>query len=109
VDVQYAAGFGPFASGDPAPSTHNPAAWDAAGFAAKSAQYDRDIIAKARLIAEAKNVADLRHAIPNAYPFHAESLAATADADVFAYAHGVMAEVIRELANLAEREINRNA
>lgn len=78
-------------------------------FAAKSAQMDRDLIAKARLLAAAKTIADLRYAMPAAYPQHAAALNDTADDCVFAYAHGVMAEIIRELANLAEREINRNA
>jgi hypothetical protein len=44
-----------------------------------------------------------------AVAIHAAPLAATADESVYAYAHGVMAEVIRELANLAEREMNRGA
>ena len=78
-------------------------------FTAASRQYDTDLLAHARLLAAAKTTEDIRYAITNAYPFHAATLAATADESVYAYAHGVMAEVIRELANLAEREINRNA
>lgn len=78
-------------------------------FTAASRQYDTDTIANARLIAAAKTTEDIRYAITRAYPFHAAPLAATADSDVWVYAHGVMAEVIRELANLAERQINRNA
>jgi len=77
-------------------------------FAARSAQLDRDLLASARNIAAAKTTEDIRAAITSAYPFHAATLAATADESVYAYANGVMAEVIRELANLAERQINRN-
>ena len=80
-----------------------------AAIAAKSAQYDRDTIAKARAIAAPKSAADLRAAIVDAYPATGAAMADLDDAMTWVYASGVMAEVIRELANLAEREINRNA
>jgi hypothetical protein len=78
-------------------------------FADRSAQHDRDTITKARAVAAAKTIADLRAAITDAYPIHADYLAGMDDGLAYVYVSGVMAEVIRELANLAEREINRNA
>lgn len=78
-------------------------------FTAASRQYDTDTIANARLIAAAKSHDELRTAIITAYPAHANALDHLPDELVYAYAQGVMAEVIRELANLAERQINRNA
>jgi hypothetical protein len=78
-------------------------------FAAASRQYDTDAIAKARNIAAAKTVPEIRAAITEAYPTHAKGLADLADEMVWVYANGVMAEVIRELANLAEWEMNRGA
>jgi len=77
-------------------------------FTAASRQYDTDLIAAARTIAAAETGAELRTAITTAYPTHTKAMAEMADEMVWVYANGVMAEVMRELANLAELEINRN-
>lgn len=78
-------------------------------FTAASRQYDTDLIAAARTIAAAETGAKLRTAITAAYPTHANRLAEMDDQMVWVYANGVMAAVMRELANLAEREMNRGA
>ena len=78
-------------------------------FTAASRQYDTDLIANARLIAAAETAPELRTAIITAYPIHAKGLADLADETVWVYANGVMAAVMRELANLAELQMNRGA
>jgi hypothetical protein len=93
----------------PARSLHRSVTLTPAGLAAAARQDDRDLITRARAIADARTTDQLRTAICDAYPFHAQAMKATRDQDVYAYANGVMSEVLRELAHLAEREINRNA
>lgn len=74
-----------------------------------ASQYDRRLIANARAIAAAKAAADIRTAITAAYPAHAPAMAELDDSMTWAYANGVMAQLMTELAAVAERELNRNA
>lgn len=76
-------------------------------FTAASLQMDRDLITFARQLAGAHQQDGLRTLIA-AVPGH-EAMADIPDEDVYAYASGVMAEVMKTLANLAERELGRNA
>jgi hypothetical protein len=131
MDLNYAAGFGPFASSDPYQTTAQFNA-EAADYAAMGidpaaeiaammtpdadaddepapADYRQEVITKARAIAAAKTATDVRAAIITAYPGHAPGLAVLDEDMTWVYASGVMAEVIRELAHLAEDEISRNA
>lgn len=80
--------------------------FDFTSFEAATRRMDRNLIAQARALAAAKGISELRLVIAS-IPGH--ETVTIASKDVYPYATGVMSDLLRRLADLAERELDRNA